>query len=271
MTTVDLIRHVKLSTARLPLAVPISDAKVLTGRQKPMTEVVFLFAEITTEQGHERHRLQLLQARRRPGPVRPRQGDRRRPHRRGPQRHRQDLRPSCSGPAPPSGRSGRGHPGHRRHRHRAVRPQGQARRPAAGQAARRATATRSQTYNTSGGFLHAADRARSRNAPPSAGRRHRRHQDQGRPARHGRATCAASPAIREHLGGDVPAHGRRQPAVGPRHRAADGPPARGVQPGLDRGAAGRLRLRGPRRTSPQSWTPPSPPARCWPASPSTWA
>ncbi|UXM91772.1 L-talarate/galactarate dehydratase [Paenarthrobacter sp. JL.01a] len=52
MSTVDFIRHVKLSTARLPLAVPISDAKVFTGRQKPMTEVVFLFAEITTEQGH---------------------------------------------------------------------------------------------------------------------------------------------------------------------------------------------------------------------------
>ncbi|MEE2524144.1 mandelate racemase/muconate lactonizing enzyme family protein [Pseudarthrobacter sp. J75] len=53
MSTVDLIRHVKLSTATLPLAVPISDAKVFTGRQKPMTEVVFLFAEITTELGHQ--------------------------------------------------------------------------------------------------------------------------------------------------------------------------------------------------------------------------
>ncbi|MCW3765721.1 L-talarate/galactarate dehydratase [Paenarthrobacter ureafaciens] len=52
MSPVDLVRHVKLSTARLPLTVPISDAKVFTGRQKPMTEVVFLFAEITTEQGH---------------------------------------------------------------------------------------------------------------------------------------------------------------------------------------------------------------------------
>ncbi|WP_285241269.1 L-talarate/galactarate dehydratase [Arthrobacter sp. G.S.26] len=52
MSPVDLIRHVKLSTATLPLSVPISDAKVFTGRQKPMTEVVFLFAEITTEQGH---------------------------------------------------------------------------------------------------------------------------------------------------------------------------------------------------------------------------
>ncbi|MBM6620806.1 mandelate racemase/muconate lactonizing enzyme family protein [Micrococcaceae bacterium RIT802] len=49
----DAIRHVKLSTATLPLETPISDAKVFTGRQKPMTEVVFLFAEITTKQGHE--------------------------------------------------------------------------------------------------------------------------------------------------------------------------------------------------------------------------
>lgn len=51
--TPDAIRTVKLSTTTLPLATPISDAKVFTGRQKPMTEVVFLFAEITTEQGYE--------------------------------------------------------------------------------------------------------------------------------------------------------------------------------------------------------------------------
>ena len=49
----DRIRHVKLSTLTLPLQTPISDAKVLTGRQKPMTEIVFLFAEISTEGGHE--------------------------------------------------------------------------------------------------------------------------------------------------------------------------------------------------------------------------
>lgn len=49
--TPDAIRYVKLSTATLPLATPISDAKVFTGRQKPMTEVVFLFADILTEQG----------------------------------------------------------------------------------------------------------------------------------------------------------------------------------------------------------------------------
>ena len=49
-TATDRIRHVKLSTLTLPLDTPISDAKVLTGRQKPMTEIVFLFAEISTEQ-----------------------------------------------------------------------------------------------------------------------------------------------------------------------------------------------------------------------------
>ncbi|MEV4354813.1 mandelate racemase/muconate lactonizing enzyme family protein [Nonomuraea sp. NPDC049625] len=49
----DRIRHVSLSSVTLPLDVPISDAKVLTGRQKPMTEIAFLFAEITTEDGHE--------------------------------------------------------------------------------------------------------------------------------------------------------------------------------------------------------------------------
>lgn len=49
----DRIRHVKLSTLTLPLETPISDAKVLTGRQKPMTEIVFLFAEITTDDDHQ--------------------------------------------------------------------------------------------------------------------------------------------------------------------------------------------------------------------------
>lgn len=49
----DIIRHVRLSSVVLPLATPISDAKVFTGRQKPMTEVWFLFAEITTADGLE--------------------------------------------------------------------------------------------------------------------------------------------------------------------------------------------------------------------------
>jgi L-alanine-DL-glutamate epimerase-like enolase superfamily enzyme len=37
----------------LPLANPISDAKVLTGRQKPMTEIAILFVEIKTRDGAE--------------------------------------------------------------------------------------------------------------------------------------------------------------------------------------------------------------------------
>jgi L-alanine-DL-glutamate epimerase-like enolase superfamily enzyme len=49
----DAIESVMLSLAFLPLAVPVSDAKVLTGRQKPLTEVAFLFAEIRAESGHE--------------------------------------------------------------------------------------------------------------------------------------------------------------------------------------------------------------------------
>ncbi|MFG2074565.1 L-talarate/galactarate dehydratase [Nonomuraea maritima] len=48
----DRIRHVSLSSVTLPLDVPVSDAKVLTGRQKPMTEIAFLFAELCTEDGH---------------------------------------------------------------------------------------------------------------------------------------------------------------------------------------------------------------------------
>jgi L-talarate/galactarate dehydratase len=49
----DAISSVTLSLAFLPLKAPVSDAKVLTGRQKPLTEVAFLFAEIETESGYE--------------------------------------------------------------------------------------------------------------------------------------------------------------------------------------------------------------------------
>ena len=49
----DSIVWLRLSSCCLPLATPISDAKVLTGRQKPMTEIAMLFAEIKTAQGHE--------------------------------------------------------------------------------------------------------------------------------------------------------------------------------------------------------------------------
>lgn len=49
----DTIRHISLNSVVLPLKTEISDAKVFTGRQKPMTEVHFLFAEITTADGFE--------------------------------------------------------------------------------------------------------------------------------------------------------------------------------------------------------------------------
>jgi L-alanine-DL-glutamate epimerase-like enolase superfamily enzyme len=48
----DRIEWIQLSLVFLPLARPISDAKVLTGRQKPLTEIAFLFAEIETREGH---------------------------------------------------------------------------------------------------------------------------------------------------------------------------------------------------------------------------
>ena len=53
MTTQDKIKSVRVSSCYLPLENPISDAKVLTGRQKPMTEIVILFVEITTEDRFE--------------------------------------------------------------------------------------------------------------------------------------------------------------------------------------------------------------------------
>ncbi len=53
MSGPDRIAHVRISSCYLPLANPISDAKVLTGRQKPMTEIAMLFAEVQTANGHE--------------------------------------------------------------------------------------------------------------------------------------------------------------------------------------------------------------------------
>ncbi len=50
--TTDRIARVKLSLILLPLKAPISDAKVLTGRQRPLTEVAMLFAEIESDGGH---------------------------------------------------------------------------------------------------------------------------------------------------------------------------------------------------------------------------
>lgn len=52
-TTTDSITWARISSCYLPLAHPISDAKVLTGRQKPMTEIAMLFVEIQSASGHQ--------------------------------------------------------------------------------------------------------------------------------------------------------------------------------------------------------------------------
>ena len=49
----DSIAWMRISSCYLPLATPISDAKVLTGRQKPMTEIAMLFVEVESKDGHQ--------------------------------------------------------------------------------------------------------------------------------------------------------------------------------------------------------------------------
>ena len=48
----DRIAAIQLSLVKLPLATPISDAKVLTGRQQPLTDIALVFAEIRSQDGH---------------------------------------------------------------------------------------------------------------------------------------------------------------------------------------------------------------------------
>lgn len=49
----DKISSIRLSLVKMPLAQPISDAKVLTGVQKPLTEVALVFCELKTADGAE--------------------------------------------------------------------------------------------------------------------------------------------------------------------------------------------------------------------------
>lgn len=48
----DRVVWAKVSHVAMPLATPVSDAKVLAGRQKPLTEVSFLFVELESAEGH---------------------------------------------------------------------------------------------------------------------------------------------------------------------------------------------------------------------------
>ncbi len=50
--TQDHICWIKLTSVKLPLKTPVSDAKVLTGRQVPLNAVDLLFAEIESRDGH---------------------------------------------------------------------------------------------------------------------------------------------------------------------------------------------------------------------------
>lgn len=47
----ETVTGIRLRSVSLPLKTPISDAKVLTGRQKPMTEIAILFCEVETSAG----------------------------------------------------------------------------------------------------------------------------------------------------------------------------------------------------------------------------
>jgi L-alanine-DL-glutamate epimerase-like enolase superfamily enzyme len=47
----DAVTSVELAILSVPLAAPMSDAKVLTGRQRPMAEISVLLAEVRTAQG----------------------------------------------------------------------------------------------------------------------------------------------------------------------------------------------------------------------------
>ena len=49
----DRVVWARVSQVVMPLANPVSDAKVLAGRQKPLTEVSFLFVELQSAEGHE--------------------------------------------------------------------------------------------------------------------------------------------------------------------------------------------------------------------------
>ena len=62
----DRIKHLTLSHVVLPLENPVSDAKVLTGRQKPLTETVLLFVGGLHRRRLRGNGVQLFQACRRP-------------------------------------------------------------------------------------------------------------------------------------------------------------------------------------------------------------
>ena len=264
--TVDRIRSVKLSSITLPLATPISDAKVFTGRQKPMTEVAFLFAEITTEDGHEG--VGFSYSKRAGGP--------------GQFAHAKEIAPVLIGEDPSDigkiwtklvwagasvGPQRPVHPGDRRLRRRPVGPQGQARQPAAGQAARLRTATRfAPTTPPAGSCTPRSSRSRRTRATALASGIGGIKIKVGLPD--WKTDIARVERIREHLGDDVPmmvdANQQWDRATAQRMgRLLEQYNLVWIEEPLDAyDAEGHANL-------PARWTPRSRPARCWPASPNT--
>jgi len=236
-TTADRIRHVKLSTLTLPLEVPISDAKVLTGRQKPMTEIVFLFVEIATEDGQ--HGIGFSYSKRAGGPAQ--------------YAHAREIADNLIGEDPNDigkiytkllwagasvGRSG-------------VATQAIAAvdialydlkaKRAGLPLAKLLGAYRDsvQTYNTSGGFLHApVEEVKARATQSLAEGIGGIKIKVGQPD--SRIDLERVTAVRRASGRRRAVDGRRQPAVGPAYRTAIRPGARAVRTDLDRGAAGRV-------------------------------
>jgi hypothetical protein len=66
----DRVKHVEVSLLEVPLARPVADAKVLTGRQKALSHVSMLDGDERDGQRRPRIRLQLFATRRRARVVR---------------------------------------------------------------------------------------------------------------------------------------------------------------------------------------------------------
>ena len=116
-------------------------------------------------------------------------------------------------------------------------------------------------YNTSGGFLHTPTDQLLVNAAAS-----RERGIGGIKLKVGQPDGALDvrrvEAVRKHLGDAVPIMVDANQQWDRPDRPAHVPHLRAVQPGLDRGAAGRLRPRRPRGAGGCSSTRRSPPARC---------
>ncbi len=230
----DRIRHLTLSHVVLPLENPVSDAKVLTGRQKPLTETVLLFVEVVTEQGPRGHGLLLLQARGRPGPVRPPGGGRRR---------RASVRTPRTSTGSTSRCCGRAH----RSAASGVATQAIAALDVAlwDLKARRAGLPLAKLIGAHRDSCPRATTRRVDSCRPRSRRSRRRPPHRWRPASAASKSRWGQPDWKTDLNRVAalqgtprrhPVHGGRQPAVGPRPGPPDVPRARGVRPGVDRGA-----------------------------------